>query len=74
MNGNSVWILGIIGGLMWWIDSKALKSEKRASLIYLGLLGLSGSISLILVFYPEMPGPTQWIDALYKPLGKLIQP
>ncbi|MFD0677546.1 MULTISPECIES: hypothetical protein [unclassified Paenibacillus] len=74
MNGNSVWILGIIGGLMWWIDRKALKNEKRASLIYLGLLGLSGSISLILVFYPEMPGPTQWIDALYKPLGKLIQP
>ncbi len=30
-------------------------------------------LTLLLVLYPEMPGPTQWVNAIYKPLGKILE-
>ncbi|TBL80284.1 hypothetical protein [Paenibacillus thalictri] len=30
-------------------------------------------LALLLVLFPELPGPTQLVDAIYKPLGKLFE-
>jgi len=37
------------------------------------LLAFGWVVTLLLVIYPELPGPTQWVDAVYKPLSKLIE-
>jgi multisubunit Na+/H+ antiporter MnhB subunit len=45
---------------------------KREKIAFSALTILGGALAFLLVFYPEMPGPTQWIDAIYKPLGKFF--
>ncbi|GEN35585.1 hypothetical protein [Aneurinibacillus danicus] len=46
---------------------------KREKIAFAALTILGGVLAFLLVFYPEMPGPTQWIDAIYKPLGKFLE-
>jgi multisubunit Na+/H+ antiporter MnhB subunit len=46
---------------------------KREKIAFATLTILGGVLAFLLVFYPEMPGPTQWIDAIYKPLGKFLE-
>lgn len=54
-----------------WPKMKAqMKKEKMA---FAALTILGGILALLLVFYPEMPGPTKWIDAVFKPLGKFLE-
>lgn len=46
---------------------------KREKIAFAALTILGEVLALLLVFYPEMPGPTQWIDAIYKPLEKFLE-
>ncbi|EKN68235.1 hypothetical protein M670_02029 [Schinkia azotoformans MEV2011] len=45
--------------------------KEKAALISLSLLGWI--LATLLMFVPELPGPTQLIDQIFKPLGKLIE-
>lgn len=36
------------------------------------LLLSSWSLSVLLVFIPDLPGPTHLVEAVYKPLSKLL--
>lgn len=49
------------------------KKQKREKAAFLSLSILSWLLAILLIFFPEMPGPTQMIDWLYKPLGKLLE-
>jgi multisubunit Na+/H+ antiporter MnhB subunit len=46
---------------------------KREKLAFAALTMLGWVLAFLLIFYPETPGPTQWIDAVYKPLGKFLK-
>ena len=46
-----------------------MKREKAAFAI---LTLLSGMLAFLLVFYPDLPGPTQALDAMTKPLVKFL--
>lgn len=50
--------------------SKTNKKEK-AALVSLSLLGWV--LATLLLFVHELPGPTQLVDYIFKPLGKLIE-
>ncbi|WP_027415716.1 hypothetical protein [Aneurinibacillus terranovensis] len=68
-------ILGITVVLVFmtiyeWPKMKGQMKKEKIAFAALTMLG--GGLAFLLVFYPEMPGPTQWIDAIYKPLGKFI--
>lgn len=30
-------------------------------------------LAVLLIFFPEMPGPTDLIDWIFKPLGKMLE-
>jgi uncharacterized membrane protein len=57
--------------LFQWPKIKPRQKKEKAALISLTLLGWL--LSCLLVWFPEMPGPGQWIDTIYKPLGKLLE-
>jgi multisubunit Na+/H+ antiporter MnhB subunit len=69
-------ILGITVVLVFmtiyeWPKMKVQMKREKIAFAVLTMLG--GVLAFLLVFYPEMPGPTQWIAAIYKPLGKFLE-
>lgn len=54
-----------------WIKIKKDNKKEKAVLISLSLLGWI--LATLLLVFPEMPGPTQLIDNIFKPIGKLIE-
>ncbi|HUC93883.1 MAG TPA: hypothetical protein VMS09_18025 [Paenibacillus sp.] len=46
------------------------KKEKAA---FLTLAGMGWMLAVTLIINPDMPGPTQIIDAIYRPLGMLLE-
>jgi hypothetical protein len=47
------------------------QKKERAVLIIFSVLGWL--VANLLIFFPDAPGPTELIDVLYKPLGKLLE-
>jgi hypothetical protein len=54
-----------------WPQMKATEKKERAAFVTLAVTGWV--ISVLLLHFPDMPGPTQIIDAIYKPIGKIIE-
>lgn len=49
------------------------KGSKKDKAAFLSLTILAWGLGSIMVFYPDMPGPTELIDMLFKPLGRLLE-
>ncbi|WP_209123221.1 hypothetical protein [Alkalihalobacillus sp. BA299] len=47
--------------------------QKREKYTFVVLSVISWALAILLLFYPEMPGPTDMIDRIYKPLGKMLE-
>ena len=62
-------ILVIITLREWPKLRPEMKREKAAFAI---LTILDGTLAFLLVFYPDLPGPTQGLDAMTKPLVKFF--
>lgn len=54
-----------------WPKMKTQMKREKAAFAALAVMG--GTLALLLVFYPKMPGPTQWFDAIYKPLVNVLE-
>ncbi|MBW7454521.1 hypothetical protein ACFOLF_18955 [Paenibacillus sepulcri] len=69
-----VLIYWIICGFIYGLDRKSLLAGKRETIVYcvIGALGLLLSIGLLI--NSRLPGPTQWITAIYKPVSRLLEP
>ncbi|MFS0815310.1 hypothetical protein [Peribacillus phoenicis] len=50
--------------------NKNQKKEKRA---FVTLTMAGWLLAVLLVFFPDMPGPTHLMDMIFKPLGKLLE-
>lgn len=46
------------------------KNEKAA---FITLTASGWVLAALLIFFPELPGPTQWVEAVFRPLGKLLE-
>lgn len=51
------------------IDQKL--SKEKIAFVALTLLGWL--LAILLVFYPDMPGPTQLVETIFKPFSKLLE-
>ncbi|WP_027408598.1 hypothetical protein [Anoxybacteroides tepidamans] len=49
---------------------RAQKKEKAAFVI---LLGMGTALAILLLYKPDLPGPTQMVDYIYRPLGRLLE-
>jgi hypothetical protein len=57
--------------LFQWTKINHNQKKEKAAFITLTILGWL-LINLLFTF-PDIPGPTQMIDSIYKPLGKLLE-
>lgn len=69
-------ILGITAAIAMiafyeWPKIEANRKKERRAFVLLSGLGLG--LSLLLIFYPHISGPTQFVERLFKPLVRLIQ-
>ncbi|MCQ6561750.1 hypothetical protein [Paenibacillus mendelii] len=63
-------ILVLMAMYEWPKMDKKMKKEKSA---FVAITIIGWLLAMLLVFFPDMPGPTQLVDAIYKPLGKLLE-
>lgn len=66
-----VTLLACLMGLYEW--PKMNKNQKKEKWVFAGFTLLSWGLAVLLIFFPDLPGPTQAIDALFKPLGQLLE-
>lgn len=66
--------VAVVLALMVLHDWRAMPSyTKREKTAYGVLTGLGAILAILLVIDPQMPGPTQWLDVIYKPLVNLME-
>ncbi|MBB6283230.1 hypothetical protein [Geobacillus subterraneus] len=64
----------IMVGLIWWYEWSRLEREQRKERAAVAiLLGLGMILAVLLIINPELPGPTQLVNALFRPLGKIME-
>jgi hypothetical protein len=49
------------------------QTQKKVKAAFFTLVGIGSILAILLIFFPEMPGPTQMIDSIFKPLGKILE-
>lgn len=47
--------------------------QKKEKAAFIGLTAMGWLLGVLLVFFPDMPGPTQLYTAIFKPFGKLLE-
>lgn len=63
-------IVGVIV-LVESIKLKTTQKKERNTLILLATLGWM--LAVLLTIFPDLSGPTQIVDRVYKPLGRLLE-
>lgn len=49
------------------------RNQKKEKAAFVILTTMGWLLAILLLFFPDMPGPTQMIDMLFKPLGKMLE-
>lgn len=52
---------------------KMKQHTKKEKTVFIVITAMGWILAVLLVIFPNMKGPTQWVDALYKPLGALLE-
>lgn len=74
MKWGSLVVVTLVVMLMTIYEWPKMKQySKKEKGIFALLTSCGWGLTLLLVLYPEMPGPTQLIAFIYKPLGKLLE-
>lgn len=67
---DSVTILLILVFEKSFLKKTKNKGEK---FVFLGFLFIGFVISLLLTIYPNLPGPSEWIESIFQPLGRRLE-
>jgi multisubunit Na+/H+ antiporter MnhB subunit len=74
MNLASVFGITVVAILITLYEwPKMNKNQKKEKWTFVTLTIAGWLLAVLLVFFPDMPGPTHLIDMIFKPLGKLLQ-
>ena len=49
------------------------RTQKKEKAVFVVLLSLGTILAMVLIWNPDLPGPTQMIDYIYKPLGRMME-
>jgi hypothetical protein len=49
------------------------RNQKREKAAFVTLSMMGWLLAILLLFFPDMPGPTQMIEKVFEPLRKMIQ-
>jgi hypothetical protein len=64
-------VLVLLIFLCGWPKAKRNQKKIKAAFVVLTIVGWL--LAVLLVFFPDMPGPTQVISKLFKPLGQMLE-
>ncbi|MNI08802.1 hypothetical protein D3C73_618510 [compost metagenome] len=73
MKWVSMLVLTLIVVAIVFIELPELKGRKRETWSFFGFLLTGWFVSVMLVFKPDLPGPTDWVQALFKPIGQMLK-
>ncbi|MFC4770293.1 hypothetical protein [Effusibacillus consociatus] len=74
MKWGFVFGVTVVAGLMALYEwPKMNQNQKKEKAAFVTLTAIGWLLAVLLLFFPDMPGPTQLIDTIYKPLGKLLE-
>ncbi|MBB3867230.1 hypothetical protein DER53_15665 [Parageobacillus toebii NBRC 107807] len=49
------------------------RTQKKEKAVFVVLLSLGTILAMVLIWNPDLPGPTQMVDYIYKPLGRMME-
>ncbi|MFB5165724.1 hypothetical protein V2P11_07890 [Parageobacillus toebii] len=49
------------------------RTQKKEKVVFVVLLSLGTILAMVLIWNPDLPGPTQIVDYIYKPLGRMME-
>ncbi|HZG60290.1 MAG TPA: hypothetical protein VEY68_07485 [Anoxybacillus sp.] len=49
------------------------RTQKKEKVAFIVLLSLGTILAIVLIVNPDLPGPTQMIDYIYRPLGRMLE-
>ncbi|GLH65168.1 hypothetical protein [Parageobacillus sp. G301] len=49
------------------------RTQKKEKVVFVVLLSLGTILAIVLIWNPDLPGPTQMVDYIYKPLGRMME-
>lgn len=52
---------------------KIKKSQKKEKTAFVTLTAMGWMLGILLLFFPDLPGPTQLISKIFHPLGKILE-
>ncbi|WHY88641.1 hypothetical protein QNH39_12720 [Neobacillus novalis] len=52
---------------------KLYPNQKKEKRLLVTLTAISLLLAILLLYFPEIPGPTQMISSLFFPLGKMLK-
>jgi len=59
--------------IVWYEWPKINRNQKEEKVVFVALTAMGWLLAILLLFFPDMPGPTQMIEMLFKPLGKMLE-
>lgn len=68
---SAILIIVILMTLYEWPRINQNQKKEKAAFAVLTAIGCL--LAILLQFYPQLPGPTQLVEAIYKPLGKFLE-
>ena len=64
-------VIVILITLFEWPKMK--KEQKKEKWAFVSLTMAGWILAILLVFFPDMPGPTQLVETIFKPFSKLLE-
>jgi multisubunit Na+/H+ antiporter MnhB subunit len=49
------------------------RTQKKEKVVFIVLLSLGTILAIVLIWNPNLPGPTQMVDYIYQPLGRIME-
>ena len=60
--------------LLFWADRSSWRGSRKDGWAFAVIAGVGWGLWVLLILMPELPGLTQAVDFLFKPLGRLLKP
>lgn len=69
-----VTVSAVVGFMFLYEWPKINRNQKKEKAAFAALAALGWLLAVLLVYYPNMPGPTQLVEMIYKPLfGNILE-
>jgi multisubunit Na+/H+ antiporter MnhB subunit len=64
-------VMFIIMALYEW--PKINQNQKKEKVAFVVIISIGFTLAILLNMYPNMPGPTQLVEVIYKPFSKILE-